>query len=460
MAGQTVYYGLSTLEAGDRLSDDDYKYTTRDRRIIDRAGYLGAEGHVHDGDDADVVDPEDTLGYTIDTSSGYLPSGKTARYKFTWVDEHGAETAASPEIAVTLPSALTTPGVPVLTRALTGGTMLAGQYFYMLSAWETVNTQETTAGRRAWMTLPSGTSTGEITITFPTLPPGADGFNIYKRGPGGNQFVFLDSVDLSVATPPTAYVDDGTVDCNVVRTAPRTNSTLSGNSVELSLPGSTPAAPDGYTWKVYRTFQLGDWEHSLLHWVTEETSEGSGIITPTLTDTGTTTSQGEPPEVSEIIGSPEKIDLTSHVEGILPIAHLPVPFDAQYLNNYFQVTFVEPGDAEVENSKQIWVCEYDEVEIIGCRAYLGRDSSPAVSNLIVDVNKWSGATPTWTTIYTTQSNRPVVPVGDMVGSRTLPDVTELLEGEALSIDVDQIGGGATPTDEQVTVNVYMKIVNS
>ena len=451
MSEEASYYGLSRLQSGDRLADDDYKYTDADREIMSRLLALGAELHVHDGAAASVVDPDTALSYTLDTTSGSLPAATTIRYRYTWVDPMGFESAASPILSVTTPNSVAEPGAPTLSSAATGGTLLTGNYFYVLTAWTSVNTQETKPGTRAYVTLGRDVSTGEITLTLPSLPANADGFNIYRRGPGSPQFYFLGSVDMTVATPPTEYVDDGSTAVDVTRVIPRFNTTSSGNSIDLALPGATPTVPDGYTWKIYREFNDGDWEVSSLHWVVEETSEGSGIITPEYTDTGVQTTTGMPPSTSQVVGSPSQVDLedASEVQGYLPPGRNVVPF---------QLTFYKSGTIDGQSDGEVmWVCEFEQAEIIHCRASMGRDGEPA-AEVIVDVNKYdNGATPTLETIYSTQANRPRVQAGELIGDETVPDVVSLVRGDGLCIDVDQGDGHATPTAEDLTVNVLMLV---
>lgn len=445
MAGTTSRYGLSTLESGDKLSDDDYKYTTRDRENIDAKLWLGAEGHVHDGASASLTTPSDPLGYTLSTTSGTIPASKSVRYKFTWVDSNGQETAASDEVVVTTPSQVASPDSPTLAVSNTGGTLLSGNYFYILTAFETSSTQESLTSTPVYISVPYNVTTGEVTITYPTLPTGADGFNIYKREPGSSQYHFLTSEDIT-ATPATEYVDDGSVSVTCSRTLPRTNTTLSSNSIELSVPGATPTVADGATWKIYRTYQEGNWDYSLLAWVVAETSEGSGIITPTYTDTGTTTSQGSPPSTSSIVGSPAKVILGEHTTGSLPPGQL---------TGVDVIEFSEPGPIEVKTGNYVWICPYEQFKISEVYLGCGRNTTPG-DTIRCDVNWYdsSSATPSWTTIFTDQNDRPTLSAGDFAGATTMPAWIDLAQGDGLSIDIDDSDEmAATPTGEDLVVYV-------
>lgn len=452
MAEKTERFGLQILDAGDSLAEDGYAFTKDDRVLMDRLLELGAETHRHTGVAAEglAVDPPQV---TLDTTGGAIPAGRRVRYKITLVDENGVETAASDEQIIDTPDPVDAPGAPSLFFSSVGGTHIPGTYYYALTAYQDNITSETKALNTAHLTVSSSTATNVVTLDLPSLPAGATGFNVYRRKPGSTRYYYLDSIDMDVATPPTQYDDDGSVSEDCGRTVPTTNSTYSTNAITVTYSGATPTIPDGYTWKIYRTFISGNYENSLLAWVVEETAENSGIITPTFDDVGTGTTTGSPPSVSQATGSPSQIDMTdlTEVQGYLPTGRNIIPHEVTFRHDG-PLTSTEVGEA-------VWVCEFDRAQIVGCRASLGRDSAPASTPVIVDVNKYDAqaATPTWDTIYPTQANRPRVGVGESFGDRTVPDYTMLYEGDALSVDIDQIGGGATPTDNDLVVTVYMVV---
>lgn len=435
MAEETSHYGLEKLVAGENFRDKGYKYTNADRELIDLLLYLGAEGHRHDGGTADTDDPDVAPTLTLQTTGGTIPAGTRVFYKYTFVDESGLETAASPEAEVDTPAAVAAPGAPSLSVSLTGGTLIAGNYYYVLSAYTTVNTQETQARNPTFVTVTTATSTNRITITMPSVPAGADGFNIYRRKPGASQYVYL----TSVVAATTTYIDTGATAEDPNRVLPSRNTTNAQNSVLVTLPGATPTAPEGHTWKVYRTYVSSVYDASFLEHIIEP-GEGS------YEDVGNSTTYGQPPISSNVINSPSKIDLESEVTGSLPMGLTGHPCI---------VTFSYPGSLEATIGDNVWVCEAPAATIIGCRASLGRGSVPATQKVFVDVNKGTGATPNYSTIYTTQANRPYVDIGLQRGPRTDPDIRSLVVGDSLTVDIDQNGGGASPTDENLTVNIYM-----
>lgn len=443
--GVTPRYGLTTMGPGDVFSANGYKFTDSDRRLMEVLAYLGAEGHHHDGV-AGTTDMPVAPVVTLDTADGSLPGGTRTYYKITLVDPNGLEGSGSAESYVDTPAALAAPAAPSLLALSTGGTLQPGTRYYALSAYYPLQTQETTAPNPAPVQIFSG-ATNSVKVTRPTLPVGATGWNVYRRNPGEIDYFYV----VSVLAATTFWVDDGSVASACDRRRPQANLTNATNSVLVSLGGATPALPgDGWTWKVYRTLTNASWVNSYLHHVVEETTEGSGITALTHIDTGGSTQFGQPPSATAVINSPSKVLLTggAEVEGVLPytnIAGLP-----------FQVTFTFSGTVSVQDGAFVWVCEYPTATILGVRCVLGRSRGPASQPVIADIKKWSGsfATPVWTSIFSSTANKPRVLVGSEFGVRVAPQTPGLVEGDALVSDVVQAGGGATPTDANLTVIVY------
>lgn len=446
MTGNTDHYGLSRLTGDDDFADDGYKFTDRDRDTIDRLLHLGAEGHVHTGETSSVVVPTAILQVALVEGTGSIPANTRVYYRYTLVDSSGLETTPSPEVWGDTPAPIAEPAAPTLSVSTTGGSLLPGNYYYVLSAYTNTNTEETRALNPAYITAPVGTSTNSITLTLPTLPIGASGFNIYRKKPGGVGYFYLTSVLSTVTT----YTDTGAMveDCNRAPTVG--NNTHGNNSMQLTVDSAIPA---GYTWRLYRTYVVGEYDNSLLHWVVEETAEGSGVITTTYTDTGQATDVGAPPERSLAVSSPSKLKLgdMAEVEGRLPMGAVSA-FPTT-------VSFAHSGVlTNVVTGSFVWVCDAPRATIIGVRAALGLNSKPVATDVIVDVNRLTNtATPVSSTIFTVQANRPRVVVGSQVGGIVVPDIKELVQGEALTVDIDQVGGGATPTDRDLVVQIMMYV---
>lgn len=444
MTDRTSRFGLSTLGPGDQAQADGFKYTDADRRTIDRVLEFAAELHRHTGASAGADDPEVEPTLTLYTTGGWLPAGVRVFYRYTLVDEYGFETAASPIAYIDTPNPVSDPAAPALTYADAGGVLEPGQYAYMLSAWKGASTIETKAVRSALLTVNEVTASNVIELEMPDLPAGADGFNIYRKGPGSTGYFFL----ASTADP--TYTDDGAVDPDATRSPAKQNSTNAQNAIDVGVPGATPVVPDGYTWRIYRTFYAANWDNSYLVDITADDATPS--IATSYEDVGLSTSVGSPPTSSQLVGSPPQVSLTdaAEVDGYLPPGRNLVPY---------VVTLVVPGAVEVGEGTIVWTCEFEQADIIHCRAYLGVDSTPNATDVIVDVNKYciEDATPSWSTIFTTQDNRPRVLVGEQLGDEAIPDLVHLERGCMLAIDVDQDGGGATPTDSDLSVNILLLV---
>lgn len=455
MPDYSAHYNLIMLGAGDSLAEDDHAFTKRNIQNLDNKAYIGAEAHHHTGDGVPQADPTLPLALTLVTGSGVLPGNRTIRYKFTWVDQYGQETGASPEATINTPVQVSPPNNATLQK-VAGGTLLYGNYFYLLTAYKGATTLETTVGENVFTTLNFNGSYQSVRLVLPSLPSGADGFNIYRRKPGSNKYLFLDSVDMSGATPPDDYLDDGSTEDDCNRTVPRRNTTATNNAIEIAVPGATPSVPFGYTWKVYRTYVNNDWDSSELVWVVEETSLGSGETLPTYTDTGTSTTEGTYPPQTELSGSPEQIQMTDveEVQGYLPPGRNIMPI---------VLPFTQSGQVTVQTGVFQWPCDYEQVQIISARASLGPDYSPSADPVIVDIEKFDAhaATPTWSSIFADTARRPEIPVGESIGTKSTlldADTQILLEDDAIRVNVIQEGGGATPNDYNliVTIKVYVK----
>lgn len=311
----TDHYGLQRLTTDD-LSKNSFKFSEGDRILEDQLLYLGAEGHRHTGGASANV--AITVGpvLTLVNGAGFIPASTRVYYKITYLDTNGIETAASPESYIDTTAAVTSPTGPGLATSTTGGTLSPGPYYYVLSAYQTFNSLETLASDARYVTIPYSTNTNANTLTFPALPSGATGFNIYRKSPSSVSYRYLASVNMAAATPPTTYMDTGAIAETQSRSLPVANTTVTQNSVTVSIAGATPSIPAGYSWRIYRTYVTGDYSNSLLI-----TNTGSTL---SYSDIGASTGFGQPPTSGQSVGSPTKILLTNaaEVKGLLPLANV------------------------------------------------------------------------------------------------------------------------------------------
>jgi hypothetical protein len=446
MARYTDRWDLSVLGPGDTLAGEGYKAVDADRRLIDRLLTYAVEEHHHSGvagvDRTPVAGPT----VTLQTTGGFIPSGTRYYYRYTVIDDAGNESAPSPIQPIDTPLAVAAPNAPALSTITGSGSLQPGTYSYVCSAYKGTNALETKASKSAAATIGGTSSSNSVSMILPDLPLGADGLNVYRKTPSGLHYLYLTSIP-SPGSGDT-WLDDGSITGDCDRSLPASNRTSNTNAVLVCYPGATPSIPAGWSWRIYRTTAPTNWAHSYL---TELTPIGATPYTPVCyLDVGGATQVGQPPTRSQVINAPPKIVLTdaAEIQGVLPPGKAVVPHT---------VTFTWPGPLTATLGSHMWVCDFDEADIIHCRAYLGVDSVPAATDVIVDVNAYrpSAGSTTWVSAYSDGPDRPRVLVGENVGASTVPGIRHLERGDALSVDIDQAGGGATPTDVNLTVAILL-----
>lgn len=447
MSRQTPHFGFQVIEPGDNPYLNGHKFFAADRDLLDMILWLAMSGHEHSGGTAGGIDAPDTApGLTLSATGGTIAADAQIWYVYTLVNQlTGVETGPSPAALITTPAPILAPNAPAISWGSLSGTLLPGQYFYRVSAYTDVTTNETKADSAVGVIVGPGTATNRVILELPDLPTGADGFNIYRRAPGGSKYLHLDTVDMTVATPPSEYIDDGTVEEDCDRSPAVRNNTNATNSITITLPDDV--VPEGYFWKVYRTVNDGDYSASLLHYTVEETAEGSGIITPLFVDIGYQVTTGEPPTGTFDFSFPEKILLTdaAHITGAAPTGRVGAYPHVE--------TFVFPGPVSAETGVFQWRCPYPNARVLAVACQLGLDSAPAAQPVQVQVLRHSAGV--HTSMYD-DPTYPEVPVGENAGDWLAPpDPIELVRDDTVTVDVIQDGGGATATDDNLAVSVYI-----
>jgi hypothetical protein len=74
-------------------------------------------------------------------------------------------------------------------------------------------------------------------------------------------------------------------------------------------------------------------------------------------------------------------------------------------------------------------------------------TAPTGAQIIIDVNK------NGTTLFTDQSDRPTVAIGEFISLKKVPAVTSWGDGDYLTFDIDQIGSGVAGADLSISVEV-------
>lgn len=255
MVARTDNFGLVALQPGDSLAAGGYEFINGNIYKIDRL-LAAATSHDHTDTGLGLADPTVAPTLTLSTASGNLPAGTTIRYRYTYVDQYGSETAASPEAFVVTAAVVQEPGAPGLLSSVTvGGSLLGGRYNYAVSAYVTSNTNETKLGGRQTFSVPFTTATNVLNLTMPSLPTGATGFNIYRRAPGEATFVYLASTtsgtaDFTASTDTWASTAHGLVVGDTIEfTASDTNPTEYATGVDYYVV----AVPDADSFRLSAT---------------------------------------------------------------------------------------------------------------------------------------------------------------------------------------------------------------
>lgn len=81
------------------------------------------------------------------------------------------------------------------------------------------------------------------------------------------------------------------------------------------------------------------------------------------------------------------------------------------------------------------------------KVFLAANTAPVGAAIIVDIHK------NGTTIFTTQSNRPQIAAGANTGQSTTIEVASWLDGEYLTMEIDQVGSSTAGADLVVHILV-------
>lgn len=431
MADSTRRFKLTTLDQPtDRLDYENYKFSAADRVLLDRLLRFAVENHTHTGETVTIT-PASAPQLGAQRGGGTIPANRAVYYCYSIVDARGQESLASKVATVYTPPQVPAPLAGPQIAAI-AGTLDGGDYLYAVSASTGTSGQETLLSPTAAGTL---SAFGGWEVTLPRPPSGGEFFNVYRKGPRDDELHYVGSTGAE----DTTYIDDGSVAVNRFRRSPQTNTTYSANSVLVTLPEH----PDGtWTWRLYRTFDPSSWNNSLLEWIGP---------TDTYVDDGQPSRAGVPPRASAAVGGAPKIRLNTETEGFLP----PGILTTTRIANFTQ------DEVTVGASNWNWVSEYAEADPYSMRATLGRDCPPAGQDVHVGLDVHLGTV--WQPI-TNGFLAPlisVIPVGETVGSlvdlyNAAPNYS-LIAGNRLRSRVYQTGGGATPTDRDLSLTVTLAV---
>lgn len=435
MANQTPRFGFTTFDVPtDQLDYRQYKFSAADRELVDRVLTYAVENHTHTGSGEQPVTETAPAAPVVNVSptGGRLPANAAIYYRYGLVDSAGQEHLASQPSSTQTGPVVISPAMPTLDINPIGN-LVAGTYSYTVSAYTQETTCETMTSGAVSTYLPTG---GAVTIDLPSLPSGATGYNVYRKGPMDTIFSFL----VAHAENPliAAYVDDGSTAPNALRSVPTANTTATTSSATIT-PPIYPYDAGAVSWRVYRTYDPANWDNSLIEW------EDSGSVT----DTGHATVVGSPLTANAATSSPTKIDLGDETTGTLPATATPTTE---------VVTFSFRGPVEAGDGRWQWINDFDQVRLISFRANLGKGRVPterpvqvALERLPTGATDWTRYTYTWGSDFLAEV-RPANTFGSQVPFPYGTEGTRLFPGDALRPVVVQ-DGGPSNTDADLVVSV-------
>jgi hypothetical protein len=439
MADHTRRFWLTTLDQPtDEISLNNYKFTDSDRVMIDRLLRFAVENHVHTGQIVTTTRPlaPTLLTHPID---GAIPGNTTVHYRYSIVDERGQESIASQVATIQTASQASAPAfAPRLTRQ--AGTLDGGEYLYAVSACTNEATQETLISPMGAGTL---TGFGGWHVDLPPMPNGGQFFNVYRKAPTDTELVYL----FTTGPEDRWFIDDGDRQANRFRTSPTANTTNMTNQVGIELPNESQPG-DSWTWKIYRTYDVANWDNSLLDWV------GSNDY---YVDDGRATRPGYPPETSAAVGGAPKIRLGPDTTGAPPTT--TAAGVTRIVNFNADTVQVGPGTWH-------WVNEYQHAELVSMRATVNRINPPTVYSCLIGLDRlldvdWVTVVHPW--LWPVQPMVCAISVGTSVGDSVSlngvgpPLPRYLRPGERLRLHAYQMGYEPGNADHDLSLAVTLRV---
>lgn len=433
MGSRTDRFGFVTFDNdSDDLAFHNHQAFVADRLSMDRLLRIACEAHTHTGIVLSEVPPP-APELEVSPAGGCLPPNQSVHYKVSVVDIYGQERLASaPAVAFTAPQ-VSTPDAPRLNSS-GSGSLPPGDYQYALTAVVDAADSETAMSNITTGTLIRPNTAW--TITPPSMPSGGNGWNLYRKAPTeiGFRRLLTEWEDIPLH-------DDGLEPRGFER-APDENTTNVTSSITVDL---VEPLKSGQSARIYRSFDGGDWETSLVAW------------TPTLPyiDHGFPTSAGYPPDVSAGVGGAPRIRLGTDTAGVLPPGLITPTYTAM---------FNIRGQVRVGYWRWQWINEFDAFRILRMRANLGRGSSPNATpvKIALDVRRsWNQQQ--WSR-YSQYEEPLVLYIPRLANGGTLvfPDNTSpglrLYPGDGLRVAIMQAGDGSG-TDHDLTISVVGAVVH-
>lgn len=310
--GTTDRFGLSTFGPrmpGTSIDDDGGKFSDSDRLLLDRI-LQQFESHSHQAGGTRLGDPSAAPTANLLSSGGSLPGGRTYAYAVTFIDQFGMETAPSPTVTVTTPSAVSAPLAPDVQTAV-GGSLVAGTYYYGIT-YLTADGGETSMSNPNVATVVAGE--GSVIVAWGDLPSAVTQVSVWRRPTSKTYFTRIATVGGTGATDDGSVLDDPCA-CEPENQPPDTDETSSSSSVTVTLSSADQAVlnASGSTlqgWCLYRTELVGSWPgQALVQRVALHTTadDPDTPFVTSWTDIGDDLLYGAPPSRSQTLQPPTAI---------------------------------------------------------------------------------------------------------------------------------------------------------
>lgn len=301
---KTQFAGLTKLEPGESLIEDDGSFIGRDRDLIDFFLERGAKTHRHTGASG-LPDPDVAPSASVTPSGGTIPGELDLVIGYTLQDDSRGETTLSPTVTVTTPDRLPTPDTaPTVEVVYTDGNLTVDTYYYAVTHVDG-DGGETPLGPAAIAQRQPGYANAKVELSdldAGLADVGAAGWRLYRARSGG-QFAYLAS-----GTGGT-FTDDGSVSpvCDAQPPNDDFNTTNQVNKLTIDLPGSG-AVGDASFINVYLS-ETGDFGGSTFLAQYPAASAGASVEFEELI-----LFPGSPPDVSTSVGDPPKIDAVTEID--------------------------------------------------------------------------------------------------------------------------------------------------
>lgn len=232
---KSLFAGLSILEPGEPIGDENGAFGGVDRETVDRLLELGAKTHRHTGASG-VVSPSAAPTASIVASGGQFPASTSISVGFTLEDGERGETMLSPVAAVsTLSSVQAPPAAPVAKVSTASGSLMVNTYYYAVTFTDGGG-GETPLGAAVAAQRQPGFPNSQVELSGLTnglVAAGATGWRLY-RAVGGGAYNLL----AAGSSGEDTFIDNGTrsLDCSTHPPAGSENTTQGVSSLVVTLP--------------------------------------------------------------------------------------------------------------------------------------------------------------------------------------------------------------------------------